>query len=248
MEHIGAGLAALGVIGPGIGIGILARLADRGDRPQPRRRRRRSAASRSSWPASPKDSASWRSSSACSRSSSRHRTTGSLAWLYRGRPRPACPAGSPGAARPGDRAEINLFWVIVAAVNFIVFLLVIWRLFFTARLDPPREPAPAIEQGLRTPMRRARRATGRGGAPGASSSTPAGRRPTSSHEPSTSRKRRATRDMDATRAEIEHMREQATTDIDAENASARWRTSGRGRRPCTAGRRPGRRRDPDRAA
>jgi F-type H+-transporting ATPase subunit c len=27
MEHIGAGLAAMGVIGPGIGIGILARLA-----------------------------------------------------------------------------------------------------------------------------------------------------------------------------------------------------------------------------
>ncbi|HZM72732.1 MAG TPA: hypothetical protein VFC71_05090 [Candidatus Polarisedimenticolia bacterium] len=27
MEHIGAGLAALGVIGPGIGIGILAGLA-----------------------------------------------------------------------------------------------------------------------------------------------------------------------------------------------------------------------------
>ena len=36
MEHIGAGLAALGVIGPGIGIGILAGLAARRDRPQPR--------------------------------------------------------------------------------------------------------------------------------------------------------------------------------------------------------------------
>ena len=35
MEHIGAGLAALGVIGPGIGIGILAGLSATGDRPQP---------------------------------------------------------------------------------------------------------------------------------------------------------------------------------------------------------------------
>ena len=37
MEHIGAGLAALGVIGPGIGIGILAGLVGDGDRAQPGR-------------------------------------------------------------------------------------------------------------------------------------------------------------------------------------------------------------------
>ncbi len=35
MEHIGAGLAALGVFGPGIGIGILAGLASPRDRAQP---------------------------------------------------------------------------------------------------------------------------------------------------------------------------------------------------------------------
>ena len=39
MEHIGAGLAALGVFGPGIGIGILAGLSATGDRAQPRRGR-----------------------------------------------------------------------------------------------------------------------------------------------------------------------------------------------------------------
>ena len=39
MEHIGAGLAALGVIGPGIGIGILAGMSSTRDRAQPRRGR-----------------------------------------------------------------------------------------------------------------------------------------------------------------------------------------------------------------
>ena len=39
MDHIGAGLAALGVIGPGIGIGILGGLAATRDRAQSRRRR-----------------------------------------------------------------------------------------------------------------------------------------------------------------------------------------------------------------
>ncbi len=39
MEHIGAGLAAIGVIGPGIGIGILGRSRGGRHRAQPRRGR-----------------------------------------------------------------------------------------------------------------------------------------------------------------------------------------------------------------
>ena len=70
MEHIGAGLAALGVIGPGIGIGILAGLASDRHRPQPRRGRPDPRPGDHPRRRSPKASASSRSSSASSRSSS----------------------------------------------------------------------------------------------------------------------------------------------------------------------------------
>jgi hypothetical protein len=59
LEHIGAGLAAMGVIGPGIGIGILAGMSSNAIGRNP------DAAWRSSWPASPKASACWRSWLAC---------------------------------------------------------------------------------------------------------------------------------------------------------------------------------------
>ena len=72
MEHIGAGLAALGVIGPGIGIGILAGLAAAaiGRNPDAAGQIRGLAIILAR---SPKASASSRSSSACSRSSSSSR-------------------------------------------------------------------------------------------------------------------------------------------------------------------------------
>jgi F0F1-type ATP synthase membrane subunit b/b' len=58
-------------------------------------------------------------------------------------------AGSVLSAAPEQPFTINLFWVIVAAVNFIVFLLLIWAIFFrpvSSILDTRRE---RIEQGLR---------------------------------------------------------------------------------------------------
>jgi F-type H+-transporting ATPase subunit b len=44
---------------------------------------------------------------------------------------------------------INLFWVIVAAVNFIVFLLVIWFIFFKPVSSLLEQRRSRIEQGLR---------------------------------------------------------------------------------------------------
>jgi F-type H+-transporting ATPase subunit b len=44
---------------------------------------------------------------------------------------------------------INLFWVIVAAVNFIVFLLAIWWIFFKPVSSLLEERRSRIEQGLR---------------------------------------------------------------------------------------------------
>ena len=121
MEHIGAGLAALGVIGPGIGIGILGRPRCRRDRPQPgrgrpdprsrdhprgvRRRPRRAGDRRR--PArdlhqarprlSPRRAHRW-TSSPCSAKR-----------LADGRP----PAQEAEAAP----FQINIFWIIVAATN-----------------------------------------------------------------------------------------------------------------------------------
>ena len=70
MEHIGAGLAALGVIGPGIGIGILTGLSTTAIGRNPDATPPDPRASSSSARRSPKASASSRSSSASSPSSS----------------------------------------------------------------------------------------------------------------------------------------------------------------------------------
>ena len=64
MEHIGAGLAAMGVIGPGIGIGILTGMSTAAIGRNPDAAAQ-SAVRSSSSPRSPKASACWRSSSAC---------------------------------------------------------------------------------------------------------------------------------------------------------------------------------------
>ena len=75
MEYIGAGLAALGVIGPGIGIGILAASSATaiGRNPDAAGQIRGLAIILA--PPSPKASASSRSSSACSPSSSSRRSS-----------------------------------------------------------------------------------------------------------------------------------------------------------------------------
>jgi F-type H+-transporting ATPase subunit b len=64
-------------------------------------------------------------------------------------------AGIAHAASTFDQATentglvINLFWVIIAAVNFIVFLLIIWRFFFGPVGRTLEQRRERIEQGLK---------------------------------------------------------------------------------------------------
>ena len=64
-------------------------------------------------------------------------------------------AGAAGAVQPAAEAgaeatglSINLFWVIVAALNFIVFLALIWRFAFDPLVDILAQRKARIEQGL----------------------------------------------------------------------------------------------------
>jgi len=64
-------------------------------------------------------------------------------------------AGAAGAVQPAAAAgaettglSINLFWVIVAALNFIVFLALIWRFAFDPLTDILAQRKGRIEQGL----------------------------------------------------------------------------------------------------
>ncbi len=64
-------------------------------------------------------------------------------------------AGAVGVVQPASEAgaeaaglSINLFWVIVAALNFLVFLALIWRLAFDPISDMLDQRKARIEQGL----------------------------------------------------------------------------------------------------
>jgi F-type H+-transporting ATPase subunit b len=62
-------------------------------------------------------------------------------------------AGSASAVQPAAEAgasglSINLFWVIVAALNFLVFLALIWRVAFDPITDMLAQRKARIEQGL----------------------------------------------------------------------------------------------------
>jgi F-type H+-transporting ATPase subunit b len=115
---------------------------------------------------------------------------------------------------------INLFWVIVAAVNFIVFLIAIWIIFFKPVSGMLEERRTRIEQGLRdadaartereqaTQERQAVLAKARSDA-----------------EDILARAQRLAddnreRDIAETRAQLEQMREQAAADIASERDRA----------------------------
>ncbi len=151
MDYFGAGLAALGVFGPGIGIGILGGLLPRrsGATPMPPDR---SAVSRSSSRPSRRASASSRSSSACSRSSSSQPTRHGVAIVdilavATAAGREAVRLGAEGAAEP--LFQVNLFWVIVTAANSIVFFVLIWTFAFKPVSKMLDDRKARIEQGLK---------------------------------------------------------------------------------------------------
>ena len=224
MEYFGAGLAALGVIGPGIGIGLLGGLSAQaiGRNPDAAGQIRGIAiilaafaeglgvlaivvgllaifiqpASRSG-----RETRSWISS-------------------------PSRPSVGP-RGRPADRGggeaalfQVNLFWVIVSALNFIVFFVLIWTFAFkpvSRMLEDRRE---RIEQGLKD-AEQARQ--DRENAEAERVATLAEARKEANDILARAQKvAQETRDADiaATRAELERMRERATGDIEAEKQRA----------------------------
>lgn len=115
---------------------------------------------------------------------------------------------------------INLFWVIVAAANFIVFLLVIWLIFFKPVSGLLEERRARIEQGLRDAdaarQERENASTER-------LSVLAKARQEA--EDILTRAQRVAdenreRDMTETRAQLEQMRQRATADIETEKERA----------------------------
>ena len=115
---------------------------------------------------------------------------------------------------------INLFWVIVAAANFIVFLLVIWVIFFKPVSGLLEDRRAKIEQGLRDAdaarQERENASTERLSVLAKARQeaedilTRAQRVADESRE----------RDMTETRAQLEQMRQRATADIETEKERA----------------------------
>lgn len=116
--------------------------------------------------------------------------------------------------------QINLFWVIVSAVNFVVFFLLIWQFAFkpvSAMLADRRE---RIEQGLKD-AEQARRDRENAEAERVAALTEA-RKEANEILTRAQRVAQETRDADiaATKEELERMRERAMSEIEAEKQRA----------------------------
>ncbi|HET7169856.1 MAG TPA: F0F1 ATP synthase subunit B [Candidatus Limnocylindrales bacterium] len=115
---------------------------------------------------------------------------------------------------------INLFWVLVSAINFLLLLAIVWTFAFkplTRTLDDRRN---AIEQGLKD-AEQARRDRESAEAERVQTLAEA-RREANDILARAQKVSQETRDADiaATREELERMRDRATADIDAEKQRA----------------------------
>lgn len=132
----------------------------------------------------------------------------------------AAAAGAVAAEEGGAGIQINLFWIIVAAANFVLFLAILslfaWKPI-TKTLDDRRAK---IEQGLRD-AEQARLDLERASAR-ASEEIVAARRDARQIVERAQRVAQETRDADiaATRAELDRMRVRAAAEIDAEKGRA----------------------------
>ena len=156
---------------------------------------------------------------------------------------------SPAQAAGAAGLQINLFWVIIASPNFLIFAVLLYWLFGKPltrmlgraagadRAGPARRRAGA--QGPREPQR-----------PSAWPPLPrrVARRTRSSRAPRRSPRSRATRTSRRRKAELERMRERATAEIEAEKQRAMAELRGEVADLALRGRRPRRRRDDDRRA
>ena len=148
MDYIGAGLAALGVLGPGIGIGILGGLAATaiGRNPDAAGQIRGIAIILAAFAEGLGVLAI---------------VVGLLAIFIQpavGRPWTSWPSRREAgrevvrlAAEAGSETlfQINLFWVIVSALNFILFFAIIWTFAFKPVSKMLATARPGIEQGLK---------------------------------------------------------------------------------------------------
>ena len=126
------------------------------------------------------------------------------------------------AEAAGEEAlfQINLFWVIVSAFNFLVFFVLIWTFAFKPVSKMLADRRERIEQGLKD-AEQARR--DRENAEAERVATLAEARKEANDILARAQKvAQETRDADlaATREELERIREQATTDIEAEKQRA----------------------------
>lgn len=130
----------------------------------------------------------------------------------------AAAAPSAEAAEPGF--QINLFWVIVSAANFIVFFLIVRSLAFPGLQRTLEERRSRIEQGLKD-AEQARRDRESGEQERLAAIQEA-RREANEIVSRAQRVASETREQDiaATRAELDRMRERATAEIETEKQRA----------------------------
>lgn len=116
--------------------------------------------------------------------------------------------------------QINLFWVIVSAVNFLLFFVIIWTFAFKPVSKMLADRKDRIEQGLKD-AEQARRDRENAETERVAALTEA-RREANDIINRAQKVAQETRDADiaATREELERMRVRATADIDAEKQRA----------------------------
>ena len=115
---------------------------------------------------------------------------------------------------------INLFWVLVSAINFIVLFIIVWTFAFKPLSNTLNERREAIEQGL-ADAEQARRDRESAEAERAATLAEA-RREANDILARAQKVAQESRDADiaATKAELERMRERASAEIEAEKTSA----------------------------
>ena len=120
----------------------------------------------------------------------------------------------------GGGLTINLFWVLVSAINFLILLAIVWTFAFKPLAKTLDDRKAAIEQGLKD-AEQARRDRDSAEAERVATLTEA-RREANDILARAQKVAQDSRDADiaATRAELDRMRERATAEIEAEKTRA----------------------------
>ena len=132
----------------------------------------------------------------------------------------ASAAAAPLAAEGGGGLTINFFWVIVSALNFLLFFAIIWTFAFKPISRMLEDRRVRIDQGLKDAERA--RVTLEASAAAAADEIAAARREAREIVDRSQRIAQETREADiaATREELERMRVRAAAEIEAEKGRA----------------------------